>query len=102
MRRRNRQQSASADPGWSVKVVGAAVKTGEYYDYDRSGRHRRVKVDHIALVSHMVAVRLYFNGRERMTYGTLSISDCDFDDKITTMKAEAEDKASSLDAVGAT
>lgn len=80
--------------GWGVIVSPATKQTYEgFYDI---GYKNDTK-----FVEGKVAVRLTLDGQDRLTYGVVMIKDNDFEDKITSMKAEAMEKASALNAVGA-
>jgi hypothetical protein len=103
-----RRSSPPMRPKWEVQVVQAVSesrfgrKTAEemrrsgrmYYDshYNDSGH---------PIVGSM-AVRLVYQGRTCVTYGIVCVTDDDFEDKITSMKAAAMEKAAALEAVGAT
>jgi hypothetical protein len=89
MRRRARSQPPTK--GWDVEVGPAMRKTRSYYDYNSD----------LLPVPGVVAIRLTLNGKPQMTYETLNVKSHDFEDRITTLKAEALEKASALNAVGA-
>jgi predicted dinucleotide-binding enzyme len=52
-------------------------------------------------LSSIVHVLIAKRGERPIKYGQLEIHDPDFQEKVTTMKAEAEERASALRAVGA-
>lgn len=76
---------------WSVRVSPATREPHYHYDYDPKGKP----------IEGKVAVRIMYDGRDRYTFATLNIKDADFGDKVTTAKAEALERASELEAVGA-
>lgn len=81
MKRRERiteQWSAVLTPAEEYEELG-----GDYYNYQRQ---------------QIIVVRIVL-GKNRITFGWLAVCDEQFDDKITTMKAAAEERASSLNAV---
>lgn len=77
--------------GWTVVVCQATKLERDYGDYQPKKR----KVD------NEVAVRICKDGKPRVTFGVLHITDKDFEDRITTMKAAALERAAALEAVGA-
>jgi hypothetical protein len=94
MRRNKRTQPEPAQTGWDVIVVPAMKQSYDNYYYDRA-YHRGNDP-----IPETIAVRLTLNGKPQMTFGTLKITDNEFDDKVTTMKAEAQERAAALNAVG--
>lgn len=94
--RRNRAAAPPESPepaGWDV-VISPATKWREDYFYTSRGV--------FSFVDGEVAVRIVFDGDPKMTFGTVKIADVDFEDKITTLKAEAQERAAALNAVGCT
>lgn len=90
--KRRRDGNAPARVGWDVVVV-PAKEQGDYdYYHGETNPSRPIHGE--------VAVRLTFDGKTRMTYGIVKITDPAFEDQITTMKAEAAEKAAALQAVG--
>jgi hypothetical protein len=103
MFRKVKSIEAKREGGWTV-VVGQAYYYKRGSRDDRVGRMRmydyHYEQDPRPIVG-TVAVRLAYNGEDSMTFGSVQINDADFEDKITTMKAEALEKAATLNAVGA-
>jgi hypothetical protein len=94
MRRRSQSVTPVAKAGWDVEVSQArkASRGHNYYDkgeYDADP------------IPGQIAVRLTFNGKPTMTFGTLGLQSPDFAEKVTSMKAEAQERAAELNAVGA-
>jgi hypothetical protein len=95
MMRRKQEVSRPTISRWEVTVEGMTEHTALYYDaYLEPDRKPKP-------VNNSVAVRLNYNGKPRLTYGTALIDAPDFEEVITTLKAEAEEKAAALMSVGA-
>lgn len=84
------RKKTKTGPVWSVRVSPAREAPGHYFDGRRG-----------TPIEGRVAVRITCNGEDRYTYATLKVSDPHFGDKVTTAKAEALERASDLQAVGA-
>lgn len=90
---KRKQEPPTVQSGWTVRV-SPATRGKEHMNYSTGRTEWRMTP-----VEGEVAVMLLLHGVKKMTYGTLKITSHDFEDKITTMKAEAENKASALNAV---
>lgn len=86
------------EAGWTVQIAPAqAYRTRERlnpYDMYRNDEYKLIPIQ------GRVAVRLCLKGKSQMTFGTVEINDDEFDDKITTLKAAAEEKCGTLNAIG--
>lgn len=92
MRRRNKPDQPSRT-GWDVVINPATKQTFDGY-YDEGYRRTEQRTD-------LIAVRLTLDGKPHLTFETLDIADPEFEDKVTTAKAAAQERAAALNAVGA-
>lgn len=95
LRRRPPEANPPPPEGWGVRTISAERRLNNYYDFYDDQKYTTKKI------ADKVAVRLTYNSLDRMTFGIVSITDEEFEDKITTLQAAAQDRASALNAVGA-